>query len=188
MTKYTEAIGLYPTESEFYGNRGLAFRQMDQFTQALKDYNESLRLNPNNAVVLVNRGALYQAMSKFDLAEADYRKAMDIEPKYTSPHLKLGALYFGKGDYDKAVTEFTKAININGTLALAYNNRGETYEKQADALLQQNKGADPGGKAANLYKQARDDYNTVLRNNAQPRTINEAHKGLARIAPHIAPQ
>ncbi len=67
-----------PFLADGYQNRSLAYSNMGNNTQALKDISAAIDLDPNTASRFKNRSILYRKMGKIALAEADERSAAEL--------------------------------------------------------------------------------------------------------------
>src|SRR5690606_7305281 len=62
---YTRAIALNPTSHYAYYNRGIIYREREEFTNAIKDLSQSIKLNPKDHQTHYERGRCYSSIKDF---------------------------------------------------------------------------------------------------------------------------
>jgi len=124
---YTKAIEIDPNFADAYFNRGLAYADMQNYTQAIKDYTKAIEINPDYAEAYYNRGNTYAQIKEHSLAISDLTKAIEINPNYAEAYNNRGNTYFDIKEYFKSISDYTKAIEIDPNDAFAYYNRGLAY-------------------------------------------------------------
>jgi Tfp pilus assembly protein PilF len=122
-----DTIQKSPHIARLYNNRGYAYFDQGNLTQARADYNKAIELDPNYALPYNNRGNVYTKQGNFTQAMSDYNKAIEINSKYAEVYNNRGNLYDKQGNFTQAMFDFTKAIELNSKLAAAYNNRAIVY-------------------------------------------------------------
>lgn len=68
-----------PFLADGYQNRSLAYSNLGDTAQALKDINAAIDLDPTVASRFRNRAALYRKLGKAGLAAADEKTAADLD-------------------------------------------------------------------------------------------------------------
>ena len=59
-----------------YGNRGIAYTRLENYTQALYDLDKAIQMGTTDGEVYYCRGLCYQALSEF--AQADFDKTKEL--------------------------------------------------------------------------------------------------------------
>ena len=132
----TNAQEQAPTPNEIFK---LAFSefQMNNYTQALKNFSLAISMDPNRNYFYYNRGMTYKAMGSGDLAVVDFKKANSLKPT-AEAFYQIGLIKYQKNDLDGAKAEFENAKtiredleNMNFYLGLIYfrNNRFDESAK-----------------------------------------------------------
>jgi len=67
-----------PKSSYAYCKRGLAYYNLQNYTQAIEDYTQAINLKPNYKVAYKLRGDAYKALGENEKAEADFAKAREL--------------------------------------------------------------------------------------------------------------
>ena len=81
IDNYTKCLKLDlddANKASAYNNRGLAYRDLGNYTAAIADYNSALKINPDYASAYNNRGNAYYDLENYTAAIADYTSAIKI--------------------------------------------------------------------------------------------------------------
>jgi tetratricopeptide (TPR) repeat protein len=99
---------------------------------ALKAFQQCLTIAPMFTEARNNLGTLYQETGQLDKAEAEYVKAaQDLNyERRENPHFNLARLYVLQNRLEEAFEYVQKAIQINPRFAMAFNLRGQIFEKR----------------------------------------------------------
>jgi tetratricopeptide (TPR) repeat protein len=63
INDFSNLIKTYPQYSDYYLQRGVAYHQINKYTEAKADYQKCLELNPDNPLCNFNLSLLYQALN-----------------------------------------------------------------------------------------------------------------------------
>lgn len=124
-----------PDQAAVVFNRGVAFDNAGNVSEAITAYDEAVRLNPNYALAFYNRGLAYASKGQFDRAIADYDQAIRLNPTNPDGFVSRGVAFDAKGDYRRAIQDYDEAIRQKPSYGLALVNRGiahanaEEYDK-----------------------------------------------------------
>ncbi len=80
IADYTEAINLKPENSNFYYERGIAYRAANQLRKAIEDLSHAITLNPDFGSAYLNRALAYDEIGEVGKAAADRSKAEALKP------------------------------------------------------------------------------------------------------------
>ncbi|NLD82107.1 MAG: tetratricopeptide repeat protein [Smithella sp.] len=108
-------------------NRGLAYKNLGDYPQAIKDFDEAIRIKPEYAEAYYNRGLAHKALGNAGQAIADYSRAIRLKPNMAEAYNNRGNAYGESGDCNLALMDFKAALEINPSFAEAYMNRGNAY-------------------------------------------------------------
>ncbi len=117
-----------------YNNRGIIYKRLGNYRQAIKDYNEAIRLKADLYEAYYDRGIIYGQLGQYQLAIGDYNKAIGLNPDYLEAYNNRGIIYMKIGIYQKALEDFNEAIRLKLDYADAYNNRAFVYLNQGDKI------------------------------------------------------
>ena len=123
----SKAIRLDSKYAAAYNDRGIAWRDIDNYDRAISDYDKAVKLNPRYAKAYTNRGSLWAHKGNYDRAISDYDKAVELRPRYAAGYFNRGAAWTLKGNYDRAISDYDKAIELNPRDAEAYLGRGAAW-------------------------------------------------------------
>ncbi len=124
VTLYDHTLQVTNRNSIVYNNRGAAYSDLGNHTQAIADFDKAVDINPRYAIAFYNRGIAYDGLGNHTQAIADFDKAVDINPRYAIAFYNRGIAYNGLGNHTQAIADFGKAIAIDSRYAQAYSNRG----------------------------------------------------------------
>ncbi len=126
---YSAIIGLYPTESDAFLQRGKTELKLGETDNAIADFNRAVKLSPNDPDLYIQIYECLNAIGMKDEGSKYLKDAMEISTKLTN--LQKGKLYYCLGEYDQAKNALESARNVSSeggvTLYL-----GRTYEALGD--------------------------------------------------------
>jgi len=108
-------------------NRGLAYKNLGDYNQAIKDFEAAIGMKPDYAEAYYNRGLAHKALGNVGQAIADYSQAIRIKPNLVEAYNNRGNAYGESGDCTLALMDFNAALEINPSFAEAFMNRGNAY-------------------------------------------------------------
>jgi Tfp pilus assembly protein PilF len=131
MKYFVKALSLDTNYYLAWNAMGLAHSMRGRLDESAKAYEKCLAVNPEFTEAHNNLGTVYQEMNQPDKAEAEFRKALsDLAYQNRElPYFNLARLCFLQNRNDEALDNVQKAIQIKPRLAMAYNLRGQIYEK-----------------------------------------------------------
>jgi len=161
-----------------YNNRGVIYKDLGNYRQAIEDFNKAIEIKSDNAVAYYNRGNVYTDLGNYRQAIAELNRAIEINPGYAEAYSNRGNAYKSIGNYRQAIEDYNRAIEINPIQAEAYIGRGVAYKvlgnyRQAIAELNRAIEINPGYAEAysnrgnaygglGNYKQAIEDYDRAI--------------------------
>ncbi|MFQ5673156.1 MAG: tetratricopeptide repeat protein [Nitrospinales bacterium] len=149
---YQKAVIENPDDASAHYKLGLAYQQLGQYPEAIRELQEVLRLAPDHAkakialgktYVLLGRGEeKYPRRFRPEEAVVKYKKIVTENPNDAEAHRLLGNAYLELGKYYQAIEAYKKALRINPEDAETYLYLGIGYYKidwfaEAIAELQQ---------------------------------------------------
>jgi len=129
-----------------YLNRADQYRQLNNFSQSLKDCDTSLKYadiadnDDRRARVLQTIGSVYYQQQSYEQSAEYYEKAFQLYQKIGNQQMSAivlnnqGNTFKHLGYYDKSIASFTKAIAIGNSLN-DLNNLSMYHENLSDAYL-----------------------------------------------------
>ena len=118
--------------------RGQQFVEINDYSNALREYQKALEVNRNSSLAHYRIGELFFRQNNFQSAANEFRAAVngDLEPKWTEvwSHVKLGEIFDVTGQRDRAVNEYKQAIrthdNTDGAQEEAARYSTKAYEQK----------------------------------------------------------
>jgi tetratricopeptide (TPR) repeat protein len=110
-----------------YNNRGVSYRDLGNFRQAIEDCGKAIEIKPDYADAYNNRGNAYRGLGINKQAIKDYDRAIEIRPDYADAYNNRGNAYNSLGNYRQAIEDYDRAIKIKPGNAEAYINSGVAY-------------------------------------------------------------
>ncbi len=109
----TAAIGIAPTEPDFYVDRSAVLAQAENYWEAIDDLNKALELEPRYAIALAFRAAAYRYVGSLDLATDDAEQAVRLAPTLAEGWLERGILNRIKGNDAGARADWLRVLIID---------------------------------------------------------------------------
>ncbi|OKH34403.1 hypothetical protein FACHB389_15745 [Nostoc calcicola FACHB-389] len=124
------------------GWRGITYRNMERYAEALQDFDHAIELNPKDDWAIACRGVTYRNMERYAEALQDFDRAIELNPKDDWAMASRGVTYRLMGRYAEALQDFNRAIELNPNelnpkFDWTMANRGQTYRlmgRYAEAL------------------------------------------------------
>jgi tetratricopeptide (TPR) repeat protein len=120
----------YSQEPAVFGNRGVAYHELEKLKEALEDFDRAISLNPRYVFALVNRGRAYSDLKKYDLALKDFDMAIGYEPNNTDALFWRGGLYYSTDKLAPALEDFMKVVKVNPRHIVAHLLITGVYSRQ----------------------------------------------------------
>jgi lipoprotein NlpI len=129
---FTDRIKADPSDIFAWASRGIAWDDLGEFDNAIKDFTECIRLDPKSAISFNSRGIAWSAKKEYDRAIRDYDEAIRLDPEFALSWANRGNLWRAKKEYDRAIKDYDEAIRIDPKLVAAYQQRGDAWRDKQD--------------------------------------------------------
>ena len=116
-----------------YNNRGVAFRNKQQYGKAIGDFDEAIRLEPHFTTAFNNRAVAYRNKGDLDRALADYDEAIHLEPNYVAAFYNRGLVLMDKGEFRRAIDDFTVVLQAGPPIAIVLYRRSQARARSGDS-------------------------------------------------------
>ncbi len=97
--------------------RGEQFKEINDYSSALREYQKALEVNRNSSLAHFRIGELFLQQNNYQSAANEFRSAIngDLDPKWTEvwSHIRLGNIFDITGQRDRAVNEYRQAIRTH---------------------------------------------------------------------------
>ncbi|RHZ49240.1 hypothetical protein Glove_527g20 [Diversispora epigaea] len=101
-----------PNNAELLKMRGITYKQLKNYNEALTDFNKSLEIRPNNVHVLRLRGETYQKLEKYNEALTDFNNLLESEPNNVHALKLRGETYQKLEKYNETLTDFDNLLKL----------------------------------------------------------------------------
>ena len=126
VVQYTNAIGLEPSNAEYYSARGLAYENLGKFNEAYTDFGKSVIFNSKDVEEVIKLGRVCNKMGKYNEALALLNKATGMDKRNARAYPEKVITLIGLEKYDQALRTSDTAILIRDD-AMHYYYRGIIY-------------------------------------------------------------
>lgn len=124
--------------------RGMTYRSMERYQEALADFDHLIELYPTNLPLLLERGYTYRQMERYQEALADFDRLIELDASFSHPCQKERGVIFNKLNMDQdAIDAFIKALKAGLACVDCWTLLAKTYK-----ILY------PQAQIANLLKEA----------------------------------
>lgn len=117
---YREAIDAFQEGSLkdpiLHNKQGIAYHQLLQLDQALKEYQQAVKLKPDYEEALNNIGTIYYAKKSYRRATSWFSRALaraPDDPKSAAVYVNLGSSWFSRKNYERAQVAFQTALRLD---------------------------------------------------------------------------
>jgi predicted O-linked N-acetylglucosamine transferase (SPINDLY family) len=112
-----------------YSNIGNLLLELNNITEAIKNFDISLSLNPNYIEAINNKGVALQILGLNDQALLCFTKAIEIDPCQYDAFINIGNLFQDKYLLEDAMINYKKALLLAPKNSSIFNNIGSVYLK-----------------------------------------------------------
>jgi tetratricopeptide (TPR) repeat protein len=123
LAHYSAAIAIDPSQSDYYGLRGVAAFKAGRLVEAEADFRQALALSPPYAEIGVNLGQCYRAMERGEDAVRAYSSALELEPENVLALVGRAQSYELLGQAERARADYDAVLLLTPDDALALANR-----------------------------------------------------------------
>ena len=117
---YREAIETFregsPKDPVLHNKVGIAYHQLLQLDQALKEYQLAVKLKPDYEEAINNIGAIYYTKKSYRRSTTWFTRALTLAPddyKSAAVYVNLGSSWFSRKNYERAQTAFQTAVRLD---------------------------------------------------------------------------
>jgi len=118
--------------AEAQAQRGVAYREADEVTPALRDFEAVLRVDESNADALAGRAYILVASGQLDAADVFVGRLLETGELAADAHFLTGEIAQARGDHAAALASYSAAIDADRDMAIAYARRGRAKQRLDD--------------------------------------------------------
>src|SRR5450759_3188379 len=128
IVQFTSAIGLDPSNPDYYNARGQAYEKLSKYPEAKADYEKAIVFAPKSADAMINLGQVNNKTGNFEEALKLLNHASSLDKRNTKVYPAKVIALIGLERYDQALKVSDTAIIIKDS-PMDYYYRGIIYVK-----------------------------------------------------------
>jgi tetratricopeptide (TPR) repeat protein len=128
VAQYTAAIGVEPSNEDFYIARGNAYLALLKYNDAKADFEKAIVFDPKNIDAYINLGAVLNKMENYEEALSALNHATGLDKRNSNVYREKVNTLIGLHKYEQALRASDTAILIKD-IPMDYYYRGIIYEK-----------------------------------------------------------
>ena len=109
-------VELSPQTPYIYNNRGLVYKDLRQFDNAMADFSKAIELQPDNSIY-ANRGDIYIAINEYEKAVEEYSIAISKDSKNWVYYYTRGNGYTRLNKKAEAIADYETALSLTNDAA-----------------------------------------------------------------------
>jgi tetratricopeptide (TPR) repeat protein len=134
VVQYTSAIGIEPSNPDYYYARGMAYKSLVKYNEAKSDFEKALVFAPRSVDALIGLGAVCNKMGVFEEALKSLNRASSIDKRNGAIYPEKVITLIGLEKYDMALRVSDTAVLIKDT-PMNYYYKGIIYTKLNNDLF-----------------------------------------------------
>ncbi len=117
LSDFDKALSVNPDLNPFgnYLNRGIAYLNLDEQDNAIKDLSKAIEIDPKSATAYHSRGLAHYQAGEYKESVDDFLMSSDLSPNNPVTYYNLGMAYLKSGDKENACVYFHKSCQLNNT-------------------------------------------------------------------------
>jgi tetratricopeptide (TPR) repeat protein len=132
--QFTSAIGMEPSNSDYYLERGKAYENLSKYEEAKADFEKAAVFSPKDADIVIRLGAVCNKTGKFDEALKILNHASAMDKRNAKLYPEKIITLMGLERWDQALKVSDTALIIKDT-PMDYYYRGKIYRKLQNDVL-----------------------------------------------------
>ncbi len=120
-------VKIQPGSAIAWSVLGVAYRDLEQYDQAIPAFQEALRIEPEDAGTWSALGTCYSSLNQYDQAIPAFREALRIDPEFAEAWSILGFVYGALNQYDQAIHALREALRIEPESVAVWDHLGMNY-------------------------------------------------------------
>jgi tetratricopeptide (TPR) repeat protein len=134
IVQFTSAIGLDPSNSDYYYERGQTYEKLSKLAEARGDYEKVMVFAPKNVDAIISLGAVCNKTGNFEEALKLLNHASDLDRRNAKVYREKVLTLIGLGMFDQALEVSDTALIIKD-IPMDYYYRGVIYRKLKNDVL-----------------------------------------------------
>ena len=126
IVQFTSAIGLEPSNSEYYSERGRAYEMLKKFDEAKADFEKAIIFSPKDPDPVISLGIVCNTTGNFEEALVHFNRASAIDKRNSKIYPQKVITLIGLQRFDQALKVSDTAVLLKDT-PMDYYYRGVIY-------------------------------------------------------------
>jgi len=127
---WKDCVKKSPNKARPHNNLGVAYKNMDLFSEAIPEFRKALELNPHYIEAYRNLNFAYMKKGSVDEAIQGFQKLLTLNPKDVESRANLGEAYVRKGLLNEATSESQRTLELDPENLNACKNLAMVYSKK----------------------------------------------------------
>jgi tetratricopeptide (TPR) repeat protein len=127
VAQFTSAIGLEPSNTDYYFARASAYEMLNKNQEAFADYEKAVVFKPKDADAFVSIGRVCNKLKKYDVALAALNRASNLDKRNAELYPEKVKTLIGLEKFDQALKVSDTAVLLKDE-PMNYYYRGIIYE------------------------------------------------------------
>ncbi|MDY6880224.1 MAG: tetratricopeptide repeat protein [Desulfatiglans sp.] len=132
LQHFNKVLEIDPENYLAYYNRGLAYKNINEYKNAIADLNYCIKLDPSDSWPYFQIGGVWCDQGDLEKGISFYSKAIEVDPKHIEPYGTRGIIKSMLGRIDSALDDLNTAIEIDPKHPMLYIVRAQIIELKGD--------------------------------------------------------
>ena len=128
----TQLKAVAPNDKEKLRARAKAYKDLEDYELAIKDYTRLTELDANDWKAYSGRGVCYSLFKDYARALEDFNKAIQINPTSIQDYVERAHCHEKLNNYEFAIADYDKITELDPNDLTAYNSRSAAYLKMGN--------------------------------------------------------
>ena len=128
LKDFTYYLEKSPRSADRYNSRGMVYRKLKRYEEAIADYNMAITIKPH-FVYFFNRGVTYEVLGKTEKAIQDYTVAIQTNPSYFMGFASRALAYEKQKKYRFAIRDYEQALRLKVPKGLGRQTKQQVYQR-----------------------------------------------------------
>lgn len=113
QTYLETAVKLDGKNPDIYNALGDVYSELNNGTEAAKNYNKALELEKNYTKALLHKGQLYKRSTNYEGAAVEFQNALAVDQNFAPAYRELGETFYLQRKLEKAKENYKKYLDLS---------------------------------------------------------------------------
>lgn len=120
MELYDQKLAINPTDKEAILDKGIQFKDIGKYSEAIKYIDEALTVDPTDPMILNERGDVIFSLGNYSEAINNYKKILTVYPNEQRALASIGNVLYNMGNYSGAMEYFNQVLSLDPNYSYFY--------------------------------------------------------------------